>query len=65
MLARAQRSEGSWPALTPRRASVLAYVTNQLLHSHRAIERSAIAQTAEDDSPQIIIDLPRPARDDP
>ncbi len=61
---------GGWPppsspkaASPPRRASVLAYITNQLLHSHRAI----IMETkAEDDQPQeIIFDMPRPQRDWP
>ncbi|OLC96770.1 MAG: hypothetical protein DMG35_13235 [Acidobacteria bacterium] len=42
----------------PRRAAVLAYITNQLLHSHRAIKKES------DDQPQeIIMDLPRPKRD--
>jgi len=42
----------------PRRAAVLAYITNQLLHSHRAIQKES------DDQPQeIIMDLPRPKRD--
>jgi hypothetical protein len=49
--------------VSPRRASVLAYITNQLLHSHRAIHRE---RGAQDDEPQrIIIDMPRPDRDDP
>ncbi len=48
--------------ISPRRASVLAYITNQLLHSHRAI---AHERGAQDDQPQkIIIDMPRPDRDD-
>src|SRR5712692_763994 len=49
--------------ISPRRASVLAYITNQLLHSHRSIilENKAIA-----DQPQeIIFDMPRPERDWP
>jgi hypothetical protein len=49
--------------ISHRRASVLAYITSQLLHSHRAItlENKAIA-----DQPQrIIMDLPRPDRDWP
>ena len=47
---------------SPRRASVLAYITNQLLHSHRAI----ILETKpeEEESRRIIIDMPRPDRDD-
>jgi len=49
--------------VTPRRASVLAYITNQLLHSHSAFCRE---NREQDDQPQqIIIDLPRPKRDDP
>ena len=47
--------------VSPRRASVLAYITNQLLHSHRAI----ILETKPvEEEPQIIIDIPRPKRDD-
>jgi hypothetical protein len=49
--------------ISPRRASVLAYITNQLLHSHRAI---ILETKADDDEPQeIIFDLPRPKRDWP
>jgi len=49
--------------VTPRRASVLAYITNQLLHSHSAFCRE---NREQDDQPQqIVIDLPRPKRDDP
>ena len=45
--------------VSPRRASVLAYITNQLLNSHRAIDR----ETSEDSRPaQIIFDMPRPDR---
>jgi hypothetical protein len=47
--------------ISPRRAAVLAYITNQLLHSHRAIEREHNAQAEEPQ--QIIFDLPRPQRD--
>jgi hypothetical protein len=44
--------------VSPRRAAVLGYLTNQLLHSHRAIDKEA------DNEPQkIIFDLPRPNRD--
>ena len=47
--------------ISTRRAAVLAYITNQLLHSHRAIDRERDGQDAE---PQrIIIDMPRPDRD--
>jgi hypothetical protein len=49
--------------VSPRRASVLAYITNQLLHSHRAI----ILETKpeEEKLQQIIIDIPRPDRSEP
>ena len=46
--------------VSPRRAAVLAYVTNQLLHSHVVAEKESA-----DEEPQIIFDLPRPNRDDP
>ncbi len=42
----------------PRRAAVLAYITNQLLHSHRAIQKES-----DNEPQQIIFDLPRPKRD--
>jgi hypothetical protein len=49
--------------VTPRRASVLAYITNQLLHSHSAFYREV---HQKDDEPQeIIFDMPRPRRDEP
>src|SRR6266851_8062224 len=49
--------------ISPRRASVLAYITNQLLHSHRAI---ILETKAVDEEPQrIILDMPRPERDWP
>jgi hypothetical protein len=44
--------------VSPRRASVLAYITNQLLHSHRAIDR----ENNPDDDVNIIFDMPRPDR---
>ena len=47
--------------VSARRAAVLAYITNQLLHSHRAIKREIDAQA--DEPQQIIFDLPRPKRD--
>jgi len=49
--------------ISPRRASVLAFVTSQLLHSHRSI----IAETKFADSQprEIIFDLPRPDRSEP
>jgi hypothetical protein len=49
--------------VSPRRASVLAYITNQLLHSHHAIDREKVSQSG--DEPQVIIDIPGPRRDDP
>jgi hypothetical protein len=45
--------------VSPRRASVLAYITNQLLHSHRAIDRE---NNPDDDHVNIIMDMPRPDR---
>ena len=48
--------------VSPRRAAVLAYITNQLLHSHSAIHRENNLQSA-DEPQQIIFDLPRPKRD--
>ena len=48
--------------ISPRRASVLAYITNQLLHSHRAITRES---PPAKEATQIIIDIPRPNRDWP
>ena len=44
--------------VSPRRAAVLGYLTNQLLHSHRAIDKEA-----EDEPQQFVFDLPRPKRD--
>jgi hypothetical protein len=49
--------------ISPRRASVLAYITNQLLHSHRAIILES--EPAKDEPQQWIFDLPRPERDWP
>jgi hypothetical protein len=43
--------------VSPRRASVLAYITNQLLHSHRAIDRET-----DQEPVTIILDGPRPDR---
>ena len=44
--------------ISPRHASVLAYISNQLLHSHVVAEKEA------DDAPQqFVFDLPRPKRD--
>lgn len=44
--------------VSPRRAAVLGYLTNQLLHSHRAMDAEA-----ENEPQQFIFDLPRPKRD--
>ena len=51
--------------VSPRRASVLAYITNQLLHSHRAIDREIDAQSGEDAVAQVLRNIPRPIRDEP
>jgi hypothetical protein len=46
--------------ISPRRASVLAYITNQLLHSHRAIDRENLLEL-EADPPRVELgDFPRP-----
>ena len=47
--------------VSPRRAAVLAYITNQLLHSHRAVLKE---EELDNNSQQILFDLPRPERDD-
>src|SRR5215472_15900958 len=46
--------------VSPRRAAVLAYISNQLLHSHRAIDKELANEPQ-----QIVFDLPRPKRDEP
>jgi len=50
-------------SISPRRASVLAFISSQLLHSHRSIllENKAIA----DEPQRIVIDMPGPDRDWP
>jgi hypothetical protein len=48
--------------ISPRRASVLAFISGQLLHSHRAITLET--KPAEEET-RIIIDMPRPDRDWP
>ncbi len=48
--------------ISPRRASVLAYIINQLLHSHRAIDRENLLQLEEQVPIVEIGDIPRPAR---
>ncbi len=55
-------AEGRVP---PRRTAVLAYITNQLLRTVTAIERKAMARSADDDGLLSIIDISRPRRDDP
>ena len=44
--------------ISPRRAAVLAYITNQLLHSQRVI-----AQEIADQPQQLIVDMSRPNYD--
>jgi hypothetical protein len=53
--------------VTPRRAAVMAYITNQILHSHRAIDREQILDEDHNrhDGPTVIWDLPRPDRSEP
>ncbi|HEV1996048.1 MAG TPA: hypothetical protein VGR03_17075 [Candidatus Acidoferrum sp.] len=52
--------------ISPRRASVLGYITNQLLHSHRAIDRENFLQLEDAGPPRVEIgDIPRPARSQP
>ena len=46
--------------VSPRRAAVLAYITNQLLHSHRVVLKQ---EELDNKSQPIIFDLPRPKRD--
>src|SRR5713101_5922946 len=47
--------------ISPRRASVLAYITNQLLHSHRAIDRENLLQLEDSGPPRLEAgDIPRP-----
>ena len=46
--------------VSPRRAAVLAYITNQLLHSHCVVQKEE--KEMANDQP-IIFDLPRPQRD--
>jgi hypothetical protein len=46
--------------VSPRRASVLAYIANQLLHSHRAMDYDDHRHSK--DHVNIILDMPRPTR---
>jgi hypothetical protein len=48
--------------VSPRRASVLAYIANQLLHSHRAMDYDDHRHSK--DHVNIILDMPRPTRDE-
>jgi len=48
--------------ISPRRAAVLAYITNQLLHSHRAIDYDDERHSEGDDKVTIIMNAPRPDR---
>jgi hypothetical protein len=53
--------------VSPRRASVLAYITNQLLHSHRAIDYEnhfQSAESSEDIAATILRNIPLPIRDE-
>jgi hypothetical protein len=43
--------------ISPRRASVMAYVTNQLLHSHRAIARDNPLQTPKEKDQPLVLDF--------
>ena len=49
--------------VSPRRAAVLAYITNQLLHSHCVVQKEE--RELDNQSQPIIFDLPRPKRDWP
>jgi hypothetical protein len=49
--------------VSPRRAAVLAYITNQLLHSHCVVQKEE--KELDNQPQQIIFDLPRPKRDLP
>jgi hypothetical protein len=49
--------------ISPRRAAVLAYITNQLLHTHRAIESETRFEQETNPQWPELGDLPRPPRD--
>jgi hypothetical protein len=49
--------------ISPRRAAVLAYITNQLLRTLPAIDRELDPPSDKDESTEIIWDMPRPERD--
>ena len=48
--------------ISPRKAAVLAYITNQLLRTLPAIDRELNPKEDPDQPPQIIFDAPRPDR---
>ena len=49
--------------ISPRRAAVLAYISNLLLRSLPAIERETYAPSDQDTGPVIVNDLPRANRE--
>ena len=51
--------------ISPRRAAVLAYITNQLLRTLPAIDRELNPKEDPNEPAQIIFDAPRPERDFP
>ena len=51
--------------ISPRRAAVLAYITNQLLRTLPAIDRELNPPPDKDGATEIIFDAPRPERDFP
>jgi len=51
--------------ISPRRAAVLAYITNQLLRTLPAIDRELKPNEDPDEPVKFISDLPRPERDFP
>jgi hypothetical protein len=48
--------------ISPRRAAVLAYITNQLLRTLPAIDRELNPKEDPNEPPQFIFDAPRPDR---
>jgi len=49
--------------ISPRRAAVLAYITNQLLRTLSAMEQAAAAKNPKDAPVRVIWDLPAPAHE--
>jgi hypothetical protein len=49
--------------ISPRRAAVLAYITNQLLRTLPAIDRELNPKAGKDEPEEIIWDIPGPDRD--